>query len=87
LARYGGEEFVVILTESNRENAMLFGERVRAAIASDQFRFGQKSHRVTVSVGVAATDGRTFCTPEDLLQQADEMMYASKRAGRNRVSG
>ena len=45
---------------------------------------------VTVSIGVSAleeTSNRKVATVETLLQQADQRLYASKAAGRNRVSG
>lgn len=48
--------------------------------------FDGKSHRVTVSVGVSTTEGRGQCTVDDLIRRADELMYTSKQAGRNRVT-
>ena len=85
-ARYGGEEFVVLLTESDRGAGRAFGERLREAIAAEPFTFDGKSHRVTVSVGVSTTADPGPHTPEELLRIADERMYGSKRAGRNRVT-
>ncbi len=80
VARYGGEEFVVLLPDTDYAGAMVLAERCRRAIA------GQPWDRrpVTVSVGVAtlalgATDGSA------LVREADEALYRSKAAGRNRV--
>jgi two-component system cell cycle response regulator len=85
-SRYGGEEFVVILTETNLEAGRAFGERIREAIAAEPFAFDGTAHRVTVSVGVSTTTAPGPHTPDELLRRADELMYASKRGGRNRVS-
>jgi len=86
LARYGGEEFALLLPETDLAGARLVAEKVRAAVAGLALTHGGERIPVTLSAGVAATDGR----PPDgaaLLRGADEQLYAAKRAGRNRVSG
>ena len=79
-ARYGGEEFVVILPACSSAESLVVAERLRASIASIE-----TVTDVTASAGVA-----TFPThaadPEDLIKAADEALYESKRAGRNRVT-
>jgi len=78
VARYGGEEFVVLLPETNAEDAHRIAETLRARIAG--------SGTVTVSIGVA-----TLVPPRDgsacaeIVRRADERLYEAKRAGRNRV--
>ncbi len=91
VARYGGEEFVVVLPESNAEQAMARMERIRSAIASDSLmlewnRTRGMATRVTVSIGVASwpDDGTTAA---DLLGAADRRLYQAKHSGRNRVVG
>ena len=85
LARYGGEEFAQVLVETDREHAMIAAERVRKSVADSPFQFENRSLPVTVSVGVATTCGEAGMTPAGLLKQADDKLYAAKRAGRNRV--
>jgi diguanylate cyclase (GGDEF)-like protein len=87
LARYGGEEFAVVLPECTRENALVAGERLRGLVEKHAFRFDDLPIPVTVSVGVASTAGGEPVTPEDLLERADQQLYAAKGAGRNRVCG
>ena len=84
--RLGGEEFLVVIAEHEIDGALAFAERLRVAISSQAFEVapGESLH-VTVSVGVAlfgvhGTDAAT------LMRASDEAMYASKRAGRDRVT-
>jgi diguanylate cyclase (GGDEF)-like protein len=77
-ARYGGEEFAVVLPGASEDDATEIGERLRAAVESNGWN-------VTVSVGVA-TYPVDAGTPDALVAAADEALYASKHAGRNRVT-
>ena len=80
--RYGGEEFAVMLPETARTGAHVVAERVRRRIAA---AFGRRSPAVTVSAGVASfpEDGKSV---DELVERADEALYRSKRAGKNRVT-
>jgi len=80
VARYGGEEFVVILPETNQDEAKIIAEQLRQAVEQAEWQTG----RITVSVGIATvnkTDNETT-----ILQRADKALYASKENGRNRVT-
>jgi diguanylate cyclase (GGDEF)-like protein len=79
VARYGGEEFAAVLPGCSAGLAFTLADRLRIAVqdaASDV--------KVTASVGVATYpyDGAEAAA---LLRSADHALYASKRAGRNRV--
>ena len=80
VARYGGEEFVLILPDTDIAGAMVVAERCRRAIAAVSWR----ERAVTISVGVSTRTGDT-AEATDLVKQADEALYRSKAAGRNRV--
>jgi len=84
-ARYGGEEFALVLVETGREEACVAGERVRARVEANAFRFETTPIRLTISVGVATTTGEEDVTPAALLKAADDRLYQAKRSGRNRV--
>ncbi|MBI1188704.1 MAG: PleD family two-component system response regulator [Alphaproteobacteria bacterium] len=86
--RMGGEEFAVVMTKTSGDVACLAGERLRRLVAGAPFIVagGRERLDVTVSIGVAATEGRDE-TAESLLKRADEALYQAKRGGRNRVVG
>jgi len=84
--RYGGEEFVVILPDTNKQQAVNVAERIREAVERESFT-GEEvlpTQKITVSIGVA-----TF--PEDahgkdeLIKKADDAMYEAKLRGKNCV--
>ncbi|TMC84706.1 MAG: GGDEF domain-containing protein [Chloroflexi bacterium] len=79
-ARYGGEEFALILHETTEPGARTLAERIRAKVAAATFPGGLK---LTISVGVAATDDPALFT--QLIDRADQALYAAKQGGRNQV--
>jgi two-component system, cell cycle response regulator len=83
LVRRGGEEFVLIMPGTTAPQAKVIAERVRAAMADAPFVVGDARIKQTVSIGVAAWDGRE--SPEGLQRRADEAMYDAKSRGRNFV--
>ena len=83
-ARYGGDEFVALLPETDPTGGWVVAEKIRITIAS--ITIPGMDRPPTVSIGVVSfpRDGQTV---DDLMLSADQAMYASKRAGRNRVAG
>jgi diguanylate cyclase (GGDEF)-like protein len=85
-ARYGGEEFAVLLPQTDREGAVNLAERLRVDIAERLVSFGgEEGLSVTASFGVASGPLEDQ-TQLDLIAAADNALYASKRAGKNRVT-
>jgi len=83
--RYGGEEFTVILPETPETEALRVAERIRRSIEENRFRTPDgRLTGVTVSIGV--TQYRPGEEIDDFVRRADQLMYQTKRAGRNRVS-
>ncbi|HRF58351.1 MAG TPA: diguanylate cyclase [Fimbriimonadaceae bacterium] len=79
VARYGGEEFVVVLPITDRTSALVIAEKLRAAIEQRAW-----PHRpITISLGVATLTSDQ--STADLVDAADNALYAAKQAGRNRV--
>jgi diguanylate cyclase (GGDEF)-like protein len=86
-ARYGGEEFAVVLVETNHQGATELGERIRRLVEKRSFEYEGKKYQVTISIGVAATDGEEGLTVSEILRRADEKLYEAKNSGRNLVVG
>jgi two-component system cell cycle response regulator len=86
-ARYGGEEFVVIARGTDATGAQVLAERLRARIAQSGVQVAGRTLKVTASIGVALlTKELPYRTPAELVGAADAALYASKGAGRDRVS-
>ena len=82
-ARYGGEEFVLILPHTGLDGARIAAEKVRVAIATSQWGHLTPGREVTASLGLA--EWRPGETSTELVQRADQALYAAKTSGRNRV--
>lgn len=89
MARFGGEEFVVVLPETRLDQAMVFGERLRSVIAETPFDIEGTSLSITASFGITgfeATNGNVLPSSEEVIKTADELLYRSKKDGRNRMT-
>ncbi len=84
--RLGGEEFVVVMPDTELEDARRIAERIRLHAAGAPFRVmgGEELLSVTISIGVATSSGSED-TPNALLKRADEAVYEAKSSGRNKV--
>ncbi len=85
LGRLGGEEFLLILPHTDSSGAGVLLERIRENVAAIEIPVGDATLTFTVSIGHSEIDP----DQEDLqsaLHRADMALYASKRAGRNRVT-
>jgi two-component system, cell cycle response regulator len=82
-ARVGGEEFAVVAPNMDLDGLKKFAERIRKAIAELVIESGNVRLKVTSSFGLALWDSRE--SGEAFYKRADQMLYAAKEQGRNRV--
>lgn len=82
--RYGGEEFLIVLPETNGEEACKSGERIREATKNHIFLYEKQAIRVSVSIGVATADEGDKDV-DSLIGRADDALYQAKDGGRNQV--
>ncbi len=79
-ARFGGDEFVTVLTGADAEEALMFVDRVRHALAAEALPWGA----LTCSAGIASYS-RGLVSPDALLAEADRGLYQAKEAGRDKA--
>jgi diguanylate cyclase (GGDEF)-like protein len=88
VVRYGGEEFLLILPDTNLDHGLALAERIRARLAEASSVHAHVRLGATASFGVVSAR-LSSCLPgigsQALIAHADELMYAAKRSGRNRV--
>jgi diguanylate cyclase (GGDEF)-like protein len=84
IARWGGEEFLALLHGTDRQGVVNAAEKICTLIGNSHINIDNREIKVTVSIGA------TLLRFEDdlaaLIRRADQNMYASKVAGRNRAS-
>ncbi|MBA5686843.1 diguanylate cyclase [Rugamonas apoptosis] len=86
VARYGGEEFAIVLPNTGAAEAMEVGQGLRAAIGKLALAHAQAPDAtVSISVGVACTEGQIVADTDALLRLADTALYRAKHTGRDRV--
>ena len=83
LARYGGEEFVILLPDTDPDDAVEVVRRVQRELTTQLFMSGSERLLITFSAGV--TQMHSEENFEQAIERADQAMYAAKRAGKNRV--
>jgi diguanylate cyclase (GGDEF)-like protein len=87
VVRYGGEEFLLILPETDLAGGELLAERLRQNFAATPVEHDGKKMAVTASFGVASVNfaDSTHTAHLNMIAAADDLLYAAKNGGRNRV--
>ncbi len=84
IGRWGGEEFLGVFSNADEDSLWKVGKKLCMLVRNSKIEILEKKLAVTVSVGGAvALDNDT---PESLLKRADDMLYHSKKSGRDRVT-
>ncbi len=84
IARYGGEEFVLLLIETNGEQALPVAQRLKQLVEVHPIQAYDELLTQTISVGLAIYPNHAHSLPE-LIERADQALLMAKRSGRNRV--
>ncbi len=84
IGRWGGEEFIVLMKNTQIDQAKTIMENIRKKVPQQSFYQGSDCKSFTVSIGLSQwhTDSDDF---ESLFIKADKALYRAKRSGRNRV--
>ncbi|MCS5449653.1 diguanylate cyclase [Enterobacter huaxiensis] len=89
VARMGGEEFAVVVNSGDAQSGLEMAERIRLSISSHPFAWRQQQLFLTVSIGLGSGKSEARELTEvfnRLMAEADDYLYRSKKAGRNRTS-
>ncbi len=83
--RYGGEEFAVLVRETDMSGAEKMAQRLVKSVGKVKHKpaFGSTNFRVTISIGLAAYEGRF--DEKAFVDRADAALYRAKHEGKNRV--
>ena len=84
LGRLGGEEFAIVMPETDLTGAIVVAERIRAVIEALAVETEQGQVCFTISIGVTMLSDAEESNNE-LMKQADELLYRAKQNGRNRI--
>ena len=79
IARLGGDEFTAFPLEAGSDNATLLLQRLQAAIDRTNAE-ARRPYRLSISVGISRFDPERCQTIQQLLEEADQELYARKRA-------
>ena len=82
VARYGGEEFVMLLPNTNIENAPVLADSIREIISKSGFNANGKAINMTISCGIS--EFAPGDNHESVFERADKALYLAKQQGRNR---
>jgi diguanylate cyclase len=83
IARYGGEEFILILTNVEKDQAVVCADRIRKLVRKIEFNNMPADFRMTISVGV--TEYQQSEVIQQAINRADTALYRAKANGRDRV--
>lgn len=83
VGRYGGEEFLILLPDTELEQANTVIVRLQRELTRRFFLAASQKLLITFSAGITRLDHAE--DPQIAIDRADKAMYAAKRAGKNRV--
>ncbi|NMD70995.1 diguanylate cyclase [Bacillus sp. DNRA2] len=86
IGRFGGEEFLILLPNTNLQNALKIAEDLRVMIEKLPITFEEQTIFAKISIGVASTS--SFSEPmalNELINESDKALYLAKNTGRNKV--
>lgn len=82
VSRWGGEEFLIIVN-SNKANAAILAERIRAQVEAHTYTYKNLDLHITITLGVSSYHANSNI--DALIKSADQKLYRGKENGRNQV--
>ncbi len=86
-ARCSGGGFAIVLPETTRDGGTHMAERLRKLASTEPFAYKAEQLRITISIGVSATDGSEALTSLEFIGRAEAKLNQAKHRGRDCVAG
>jgi diguanylate cyclase (GGDEF)-like protein len=83
--RFGGEEFIAILPDTDLDNALILGERIRKKVEAHEFKDENHTIHKTISIGISSAPDELIKDEFQLVEWSDKALYHAKNNGRNKV--
>ncbi len=83
LSRWGGEEFLIVLPNTNLNDAIAIAERIRTSVANEPIQISDNTISLAISLGVVQYV--RGIKGENILNQADQALYAAKNGDENNM--
>lgn len=84
IVRLGGEEFVIVFADINQSDLAKVSEKIRTLVEASALRLPTQDLKITISIG--ATIVEKSDTVSRIIERADDLMYQSKKGGKNRIT-
>ena len=86
LVRYGGDEFAVLLPATDKEQALVIGDRIRQVVSGDTQDSKDSLIQIPVKISMGVAELAPQGTLDAMIRHADAALYRAKHAGRDTVS-
>ena len=85
--RYGGEEFILLLPDTDKENAYILVKRILNIIRNKPFIYEDIGIKLTFSSGIIESSEISLdkVSVDELIKVADSRLYEAKQTGRNKI--
>ncbi len=85
---YGGDEFLVIMPHTDEEQARTVADKILKKTGGTEISLTEMAKTTcSLSLGLATFPTAGIETPEALLNQADQHLYAAKKGGKGKIKG
>jgi two-component system cell cycle response regulator len=84
VGRYGGEEFLIVLADTDANNAFNIIEKIRKLVEQKVFAYEEVNIKITASFGAYSIVNKQI-TIDELVSEADKNLYLAKNSGRNKT--
>jgi len=83
LARWGGEEFIILLPDTDLDEATMVGHKIQTTIKVSPIMLNNTTVTCTITAGIACID--QFDSFDECVSYADTLLYKGKKSGRDKV--